>query len=90
MLLLMPFLFPVSQTLGVDPIHFGVLSTVALCIGCCSPPVAVNIFTAVGVTGLPLGRIVKGMMPLFITMIIVTLIYSFFPGITTFLPTLLG
>lgn len=90
LLLLMPFLFPVSQSLGVNPIHFGVLSTVALCIGCCSPPVAVNIFTAVGVTGLPLGRVVKGMMPFFITMILVTLVYSMFPGISTFLPKLFG
>jgi C4-dicarboxylate transporter DctM subunit len=89
-LLLMPFLFPISQSLGVDPIHFGLISTVALVVGCTSPPVAVNIYTAVGVTGVSMERIIRGMLPFFITMIIVTFILIFIPGLTTFLPQILN
>jgi len=89
-LLLMPFIYPIAQQLGINPIHFGVMSTVALVIGCCSPPVAVNIFTAVGVTGLPMGRVVRGMMPFFLVMILVTFILLFIPQISTFLPNLIG
>ena len=89
-LLLMPFIYPVSQKLGIDPTHFGVVTTIALVIGCCSPPVAVNIFTAVGITGLPMPRIIRGMMPFFILMILFCFVLLFFPQVSTFLPRLLG
>ena len=88
-LLLMPFLYPVSQQLGINPIHFGVMSSVALVIGCATPPVAVNIYTAISVTKLSLGRIVRGMMPFFLTMVILTFVLLFFPQITVFLPNLI-
>ena len=89
-LLLMPFLYPISQQLGVDPIHFGVMSSVALVIGCATPPVAVNIYTAMGVTKLPLARIVRGMMPFFMVMVLLTLVLLFFPQVSTFLPNLVA
>ena len=88
-LLLMPLIFPISQALQIDPIHFGVISTVALVIGSCTPPVAVNIFTAAGVTRLPMGRIIRGMLPFFLVMILLTFGMLFLPQVTTFLPYLL-
>lgn len=87
-LLLMPFLYPISQQLGINPIHFGVMSSVALVIGTATPPVAVNIYTAMGVTKLPLARVVRGMMPFFLTMVFLTLLLLFFPQVSTFLPNL--
>ena len=81
-LLLMPFLYPISQQLGIDPIHFGVMSSVALVIGTATPPVAVNIYTAIGVTKLPLTRVVRGMMPFFLTMVFLTLVLLFFPQVS--------
>ncbi|SBW07781.1 TRAP transporter, DctM subunit [uncultured delta proteobacterium] len=89
-LLLMPFMYPVAQKLNIDVIHFGVMATVALVIGCCSPPVAVNIFTAVGITKLPMGRVIRGMMPFFLVMVFFTFIMLFFPQVSSFLPNLLG
>lgn len=88
-LLLMPFLYPISQQLGVDPIHFGVMSSVALVIGTATPPVAVNIYTASSVTKLPLARVVHGMIPFFLTMVLLTLVLLFFPQVSTFLPNLM-
>ena len=87
-LLLMPFLYPISQQLGINPIHFGVMSSVALVIGTATPPVAVNIYTDMGVTKLPLARVVRGMMPFFLTMVFLTLLLLFFPQVSTFLPNL--
>ena len=89
-LLLLPLMFPVAQSLGIDPIHYCIFATGALIIGSSSPPVAVNIFTAVSVTGLSMSRIVRGMLPFFIAMIITVFVYSFFPGLSTFLPNLFG
>lgn len=89
-LLLLPLMFPVAQSLGINAIHYCIFATGALIIGSSSPPVAVNIFTAVSVTGLPMSRIIKGMLPFFIMMILTVLIYSFFPDLSTFLPNLVG
>lgn len=89
-LLLMPLLYPASQTLGIDPIQYGVMVQLAIVVGCVTPPVAVNLFTAMAVTKLPLGRVVKGMMPFFITAVIMTVILALFPRITTFIPSILG
>jgi len=89
-LLLMPFLFPVSQQFGIDPVHFGVIMTLALAVGTASPPVAVSIFVATGATGLPMQNIVRGMMPIFTIFILVSFLLIFFPGFTTWLPTQLG
>ena len=89
-LLLLPLMFPVAQSLGINAIHYCIFATGALIIGSSSPPVAVNIFTAVSVTGLPMSRIIKGMLPFFIMMILTVFVYSFFPSLSTFLPNLVG
>ena len=89
-LLLLPLVFPVAQSLGINAIHYCIFATGALIIGSSSPPVAVNIFTAVSVTGLPMSRIIKGMLPFFIMMILTVFVYSFFPSLSTFLPNLVG
>lgn len=51
MYIFIPIMFPVATQLGIDPIHFGVLSTVNLAIGQVTPPVGVNLFVAIGVAG---------------------------------------
>ena len=50
MYIFIPIMYPVACQLGIDPIHFGVLSTVNLAIGQVTPPVGVNLFVAIGVT----------------------------------------
>ena len=89
-LLLLPLMFPIEQSLGINGIHYCIFATGALIVGSSSPPVAVNIFTAVSVTGLPMSRIIRGMLPFFIIMIATVFVYSFFPGLSTFLPNLVG
>ena len=50
MYIFIPIMYPVATQLGIDPIHFGVLSTVNLAIGQVTPPVGVNLFVAIGVS----------------------------------------
>ena len=87
--LMMPMMFPLSQTLGIDPIHFGVAVTFALTLGALTPPVAVNIFAMASVSKLPMGRIVKGEIPYALMAVISLILVILIPKITLFLPGLL-
>ena len=87
--LLMPMMFPLSQTLGIDPIHFGVAVTFALTLGALTPPVAVNIFAMASVSKLPMGRIVKGEIPYALMAVISLILVILIPKITLFFPGLL-
>lgn len=81
--LLMPMMFPVSQTLGLDPILFGVTVCFALTLGGLTPPVAVNIFSMASVSKLPMSRIVKGEIPFALSALAALLILVFVPQIIT-------
>lgn len=83
--LMVPILWPIAQSLGVDPIHFGMIVSLSNVIGTMTPPVAVNIFSAASVTKLKMGEIAKGQVPFFIGYLLVFIAVVFFPIISTFL-----
>ena len=64
--LLVPVLWPIANSLGVNIIHFGMIVSISNVIGSMTPPVAVNIFSAASVTHLKMGDIVKGEIPFFV------------------------
>ena len=64
--LLVPLLWPVAQSLGVNVIHFGLIVSISNVIGTMTPPVAVNLFAASSVTHMKMGDIAKGEIPFFI------------------------
>ena len=64
--LLVPVLWPIANSLGVNIIHFGMIVSISNVIGTMTPPVAVNIFSAASVTHLKMGDIVKGEIPFFV------------------------
>jgi len=78
-----PLLVPVAQALGVDMIHLGVVMIVNLAIGLFTPPVGVNLYVACGVAGVNLKQISKAVVPLLIASLIVLLIITYIPGIST-------
>lgn len=84
-LLLVPVLWPIAQSMGIDPIHFGMIVCIANVVGTMTPPVAVNIFSAVKVSGLKIGDIAKGQMPFFIGYVAVFFVVVLFPIVSTFL-----
>ncbi|MEW6105683.1 MAG: TRAP transporter large permease, partial [Bacillota bacterium] len=89
LILLMPFLFPVAKAFGIDPTYYGVVSTVAMVVGLVTPPVAVNIYTTAGITGLSMERIVRGMWPFFAAMATGLIVTAAVPGLSTWLPKLM-
>lgn len=78
-ILLTPVFLPLIKMLGVDLIHFGLIFTVGIAIGMITPPVAIDLFVASSVTGMPIERIAKKVVPYLIGLIIVFLIYVYLP-----------
>ena len=89
-LLTVPIFFPVILHLGFDPIWFGVLICMMAELGMISPPVAINVYVVQGVTKVAMEEIFLGIIPFgFVYFIAIGLIVAF-PGISLYLPRLMG
>lgn len=81
--LLVPVLWPIAQSLGIDVIHFGMIVSISNVIGTMTPPVAVNIFSAASVSKLKMGAIAKGQISFFIGYVAIFFLVVLFPIFTT-------
>jgi len=88
--ILVPILFPVALSFGINPIFFGVLMIVNLAIGCITPPVGLDLFVVSGIAKLPIEKITKAVFPYLIVLILDLLLITYFPQIILFIPHLLG
>ena len=86
-ILLTPVFLPLIRALGVSTLHFGILFVVGIAIGMITPPVAINLFVASGITNLPLTRISKAVIPYLIGLIIIFLFIVYGP---LFIPGFIG
>jgi tripartite ATP-independent transporter DctM subunit len=89
-LIFTPIFLPVAMELGVDPIHFGILMVVNLCIGLCTPPVGTVLFAGCGVAGVPVSGIVRPLLPLYIALLLALVVITFVPELTLWLPRVFG
>ncbi|HSJ67960.1 MAG TPA: TRAP transporter large permease subunit [Anditalea sp.] len=89
-LIFTPIFLPIVEELGIDPIHFGIIMILNLCIGLCTPPVGSVLFIGVGVAQSTIGKVVKPLIPFFIAMIIGLIVITMFPDLTLWLPRILG
>ena len=84
-ILLTPVFLPLVKAMGVSLVHFGVVFAVGLAIGMITPPVAINLFVASGITGLPMTKISKAIVPYLIGLIVVFFVILYaplaFPGL---------
>lgn len=78
-IILTPVFLPLVRALGVSTLHFGILFVVGIAIGMITPPVAINLFVATGITNLPIERISKAVVPYLIGLIVVFLLIVFVP-----------
>ena len=83
--LLVPVLWPIASSLGINVVHFGMIVCISNVIGTMTPPVAVNIFSAASVSKLKMGDISKGEIPFFIGYLFVFFAVVLVPAISTFL-----
>lgn len=83
--LLVPVLWPIAQSMGIDVIHFGMIVCISNIVGTMTPPVAVNIFSASTVSGLKMGDIAKAEIPFLIGYVAVFFCCVFSETFCTFL-----
>lgn len=81
-IILTPILLPVVTSLGVDPVHFGVIITVALAIGFITPPYGPNLFVASAISGVALERIIKHIWIFCIVLTVVLFIITYIPALS--------
>lgn len=82
-------LLSLAQAVGIDPIHFATFAVLNLMIGLTTPPVGVCLFVVSGIARLPLGAVVRAILPFLLTNIAVLLLVSYIPEIATWLPSVL-
>ena len=87
-IIMTPILLPVATALGVDPIAFGVILTVNLAIGFCTPPLGVNLFVASGISGVSIEKLSKAILPFFVGMLVLLMLITYVPAISLALPSL--
>ena len=78
-----------ALSLGIDPIHLGILKALAIEIGSVIPPAGLNLFTVSGVTGLPVTQVIRGSFPFCCSDTVILIIVLLFPTLALWLPTLL-
>ena len=86
-IILTPVFLPLVRALGISTLHFGILFVVGIAIGMITPPVAINLFVASGITGLSLEKISKAVVPYLIGLIVVFLAIVYLP---LFIPGFIG
>jgi tripartite ATP-independent transporter DctM subunit len=90
LIILVPLLAPAVQTLGIDPIHFGVVIGFNILVGALTPPVGVLLYmTCSVVKGVTISAISREIWPFALTAIACLLLLTFVPDIVLFLPNLL-
>ncbi|MDP2517910.1 TRAP transporter large permease [Shimia thalassica] len=87
-IIMTPILLPVATAVGVDPIAFGVIITVNLAIGFCTPPLGVNLFVASSISGVSIEKLSKSILPFFVGMLILLFLITYVPAISLTLPAL--
>lgn len=89
LLIIVPILLPVSQTYGIHPLHFGIITCLNLTIGLITPPVGMTLFVTANVGKIKLSSLFRSIIPFVIACIVVLIIVSCFEGFSTWLPNLI-
>ena len=86
MIVIVPIILPAAISYGIDPIHFGVIISLATLVGLVTPPVGPGLYIAMTAANLPMGRLFRAMLPFLATMLISMLIIALIPAISLWLP----
>lgn len=87
-LIFTPIFLPLVTTLGIDPVQFGIMMVLNLCIGLCTPPVGTVLFVGIGISGTSIEKVVRPLIPLFLLMILSLMLITYIPELSLWLPSL--
>ena len=85
-IILIPILFPVAMELGIDPLHLGVVIVVNMGLGLVTPPVGLNLMLASEIAEIDMFEGFKGIWPFLLAGLMVLMLLTFVPALTTWLP----
>ena len=88
-LMLTPVILPIWMSLGLSPIHLGVVMVLNLGIGLLTPPVGSTLFIGSAISGIKIEKLAKSMIPFYITMFVALIVLTYFPQIFMWLPNML-
>jgi len=88
-LLFTPIFLPLAVSVGIDPVHFGILFCTIITMGNMTPPVGLAMYAVCTVMEIPTSEYVREMWPWLLTIVIMVSILVFFPDVTLWLPRLL-
>ncbi len=89
-LVTVPVLLPGAQSLGIHPIHFGMVCVIASAIGHVTPPVGLCLFLGMAISGLPMEKLIRPLLPFLAAIIVVLFVVAFVPETVLWFPRLLG
>jgi C4-dicarboxylate transporter DctM subunit len=89
-LIMAPILAPAAKKLGIDLVHFGIVIDVNMEVGLCHPPVGLNLYVASMIARMRITDLAVAVLPWLLTMLVFLVIVTYWPGLTLFLPRLLG
>jgi tripartite ATP-independent transporter DctM subunit len=88
-LILVPALLPLTDSYGVDRVHFGLIIQLALLIGIATPPMGIGLYVVSEVARVPFEKVTIAIMPMLIPLMIVLILITYFPILTLFMPNLI-
>jgi len=91
-LIFTPIFLPIvtGPEIGLDPVHFGIIMVLNLCVGLTTPPVGSLLFIGCSVADIGIEKVIKPLIPMFIAMIIVLLLITYLPDLSLWLPEIFG
>lgn len=89
MLIMIPIVAPLLEPMGIDPIHFGVMLVINMELALMSPPVGLNLFVISNISKIPLTSVLRGTIPFFVLMLMMLIVVTYVPIVSTWLPNYL-
>lgn len=89
-LIFTPIFLPIALSLGIDPVHFGIIMIANLCIGVLTPPVGTCLFVGAGVGNSDIVRVSRAMLPFYAVMVLALLVITYFAPLSLLLPKFFG
>lgn len=88
-LIFTPIFLPIAISLGIEPVHFGIIMIANLSIGLLTPPVGTCLFVGAGVGGSDIIRVSRAMIPFYVVMVLALLLITYWPALSMTLPKLI-
>ncbi|MGG3572971.1 TRAP transporter large permease [Bacillus gobiensis] len=88
-LIFTPIFLPIVTEFGIDPVHFGIILILNLCIGNITPPVGGPLFVGCSIANVEMEDVIKPLMPYYLALVVVLLIVTYFPQLSMLLPDLI-